>query len=42
MFHNFVLAFRLVELRFAHTIADRRYKPMATSQKNGDVCVAIA
>jgi len=31
-----------VELLFALIVALRRYKQMAASQKNGDVCVAIA
>jgi hypothetical protein len=41
MFHNFVWPFIWLSW-FPHTIAGRRYKPMATSQKNGDVWVAIA
>jgi hypothetical protein len=32
----------VVELLFALIVALRRYKQMAASQKNGDVCVAIA
>jgi hypothetical protein len=30
-----------VELLISLTIAARRYKPVASAQKNGDICVAI-
>jgi hypothetical protein len=42
IFHKFLVGLSFVDLLFALIVALRRYKQMAASQKNGDVCVAIA